>query len=846
MCGGEVPSEYEHDQLKARLDWRGDLGELDIKQDKIDKIDHEAMYSDAEDDPLGDPPDLEESDSVNTSVYDRLEATQASTAISTDTEVAGDMLNLTMGQPELPAPQDTHESADDFNQDDNPLEDMFQVPTEAPVFRVPLPAKPRLDPRALMAEAKLKSGWRTLPPPPSLRRHIDDPDSDTRNVVLRALQTPTVTDTQVEVANPQNTNPLDLEWDVNRDKALQVMQERRRRESHSSSAGSHSSSGKRHRSGSQSRNETDTKKGRQTPTEDWTSLGPVATGQMRTLDWSQNILEPRKPGWKPAAGDAPATPQHTVKSVVKATGKSTPEPAAGAKAKPWVKPASELTSRGVGHGQVIAEKLQQIANMGPAATSQFTRDERDRKKKPESRKVNFPTPEEREACRHREKHKDWVVNHKDESIGERYHSIKRQTHRYGLEIQSLRFFQLDNHVNLACQVLAITDWVEEFNELSHNPIPEVPEALLAPYSGSKTAQGQFLLPPSSEEPGITDVRTRSQAVWIYLCAILQYFEDDMATQEGALYGGKTRKPSALVLYIMEHVNPGLLEPYRVHWHNIVGKTPWLAFRETLNGEELQWFYQELEPEDPSEVEKATKDVYRRAVEDAAQWEGVDRPIPPSRTDEAETRNSPGVQLPDYEDTPDCQTQPAASAPPDRAHKFEPGPDWTKITERRTSPGATEVQPGTTPADSLDKELGKDKVNDVLGDYLQETETESAVKNLLRAHPELAGNEVPEAMDMDEQPPPESVAETQGVGDQPMETEQTAVSPGSFQPELGMPGYNQSLVGSTDQPPSPMMAEENALLDADQDAPGPNQSKAPGASRPDGSPGSKMVLQKRKT
>ena len=109
------------------MSWRGDPGELDIKQDKIDKIDHEAMYSDDEDNLLGDSLDLEESDSVNTSVYDRLEATPASTAISTDTEAAGDMLNLTMGQLELPAPQDTHESADDFNQDDNPLEDMFQV-----------------------------------------------------------------------------------------------------------------------------------------------------------------------------------------------------------------------------------------------------------------------------------------------------------------------------------------------------------------------------------------------------------------------------------------------------------------------------------------------------------------------------------------------------------------------------------------------------------------------------------------------------------------------------------------------------------------------------------------------
>ena len=182
------------------------------------------------------------------------------------------------------------------------------------------------------------------------------------------------------------------------------------------------------------RDETSIKKGKQTPTEDRISPGSVAASQMLTLDWSQDILEPHKPGWKLATGDAPATPQHSVKSVVKAAGKPTPEPIAGAKTKPWIKPASELTSRGVGHGQVIAEKLQRIANMGPAAASRFTGDERDRKKKPESKKANFLTAQEREACRRREKHKDWVVNHKEESIGERYHSIKRQAHRYGSEI----------------------------------------------------------------------------------------------------------------------------------------------------------------------------------------------------------------------------------------------------------------------------------------------------------------------------------------------------------------------------------------------------------------------------
>ena len=37
--------------------------------------------------------------------------------------------------------------------------------------------------------------------------------------------------------------------------------------------------------------------------------------------------------------------------------------------------------------------------------------------------------------------------------------------------------------------------------------------------------------------------------------------------------------------------------------------------------------------------------------------------------------------------------------------------------------------------------------------------------------------------------------------------------GTFQPELTGAGYTPSLIGSLDTPPSPIMAADNALLDA---------------------------------
>ena len=140
-------------QLQAH--WNGNPAELEREKDDIDKKDHEAMYTKVDDDYPDNMLDLQESDSVNTSVYDRLGATPASTTISTDTEAASDMLNLTMGPLELLACQEANNLVEDSD-DVNPLVDMFKVPAEGLVPQDPLPAKPQLDPRALMAKVKFK------------------------------------------------------------------------------------------------------------------------------------------------------------------------------------------------------------------------------------------------------------------------------------------------------------------------------------------------------------------------------------------------------------------------------------------------------------------------------------------------------------------------------------------------------------------------------------------------------------------------------------------------------------------------------------------------------------------
>ena len=597
---GEQIQPFEHDGLQTRADWVGDPKELKRVNDEVDWKDHEEMY--LEDYP-DDVPDLEDTSSVEVSVQDQLGATPANTTISTDTEAAGDMLNLSMGTsiaPEFDRQDEPGTGCSDAApSDDEQFQDMFKAPEKVPEHQNWASSMPPfLDFRALMAEAQFKSSHRQLPPP----RYKDD--KDTSNVIVKTMQQPKPKKAaDILVADPRNSDPLDLLRDASRDDTLELMKERRRKELRSSSTASRSSSAsKRHHSSSRSRDETDHKKGHPTP--DWEhAMLQEETPSPRqqssvlahkfNLNWHQDILEPLKPKWKPAARNALATPQHKVQSVVQpAPDKPTP---------------NKLTSSGRGRGRVITEKLQDMA-MGPAARSRYTGKEN--KEKPSPKKLGFPSREEVEAQKRHEARKDWVCNHQEESIGERYFALKQQIGRYPQEIRALRFFELEGkESDLACQVIAIMDWAVEYNEFMTHPLPKIPTELLVPYSGPRQGRGQFLLAPTFEDTHSTDVRIQCQARWTYLCAILQYFEDDMVTREGALYGGRVCRPSALVLYIMERVNPGLPENFRVEWPSIMGSTPWLAARDHMTPEDKDRFNNEALSDLAMDLEVATEEVY---------------------------------------------------------------------------------------------------------------------------------------------------------------------------------------------------------------------------------------------
>ena len=218
----------------------------------MDQKDHEEMY--LEDYP-DDVPDLEDTSSVEVLVQDRHGVTPANTTISTDTEAAGDMLNLSTGTSIAVESYWQGEPntgcSDVAPSDDEQFQDMFKVLEKEPECQGQVSAMlPGLDFQALMAEAQLKSGRRQLPPPP-LPPHYKD-DKDTRNVIVKSMQQPKPKKAEdIPVADPQNSDPLGVLRDASRDTALELMKERRWKESRSSSTAPRSSSAsKRHHSSS--------------------------------------------------------------------------------------------------------------------------------------------------------------------------------------------------------------------------------------------------------------------------------------------------------------------------------------------------------------------------------------------------------------------------------------------------------------------------------------------------------------------------------------------------------------------------------------------------------------------
>ena len=58
---------------------------------------------------------------------------------------------------------------------------------------------------------------------------------------------------------------------------------------------------------------------------------------------------------------------------------------------------------------------------------------------------------------------------------------------------------------------------------------------------------------------------------------------------------------------------------------------------------------------------------------------------------------------------------------DRPHKFQPGPGWSEVSGMDSHPQDSASYQTAAEYDSIDKELGREQVMEVLGDYLAKQE-----------------------------------------------------------------------------------------------------------------------------
>ena len=167
------------------------------------------------------------------------------------------------------------------------------------------------------------------------------------------------------------------------------------------------------------------------------------------------------------------------------------------------------------------------------------------------------------------------------------------------------------------------------------------------------------------------------------------------------------------------------------------------------------------------------------MEDAAWREAGNQPMPPSRANKEQPRNQLGQQPQPLQNSPEQQPpQPSPSAEPKEwPHKFQLGPDWVMVTKRDAGPRETLPYHILAEYDAIDKELGREKVQDVLEDYLDKTTTVGQV--LISENPGITGSEVTKVMEVDTQ----EAEPAAKVLDQLTETEQLELSPQDFLPGI---------------------------------------------------------------
>ena len=365
------------------------------------------------------------------------------------------------------------------------------------------------------------------------------------------------------------------------------------------------------------------------------------------------------------------------------------------------------------------------------------------------------------------------------------------------EVQSLRYFGR-NARDFAMGIIAIADWGRRYLDKGlRYPIPTFPPYLFMPLPESRQVGAQVPVKPSQLGYPGGDVRHHCRESWKWPVMVLQFWTDEATVTDGAVYGGRVRPASALAVYVMSTVNPGLKPGSKVSWEDVITRMPWMSKRlhGMTAGQEQTVRCQALPmPGESSELEVLSEKLHTEYL---------------SKMPSAGGGRSPLGRVGTL-----------------RIHLKKAEKGWTQANQSGTGPGVGNLNqyPKEAPSQSKQEKSNQPSCSPLTNELLDPGE-------------ELLGELDYE--DVEESNPGPDPEIAQAITHIPqvdvcadVEMQHVRPPPG-FEPEVVKAGYDVNLVRSDQAEPgssSPVMAGEDRMLDVEE-----SQPRAPGNGQPGHSP-----------
>ena len=221
----------------------------------------------------------------------------------------------------------------------------------------------------------------------------------------------------------------------------------------------------------------------------------------------------------------------------------------------------------------------------------------------------------------RKEHEKWcklIIENPALYIEGRSHKIRPEEHE--VEIEAMRFFG-SGVERAAIDILAIIDWAAEYVKISNHPVPDIPSFLRTPFIMGRPAVHPIPDDPMESLMKEKCVRTKAQRLWLYLCALLQFWTDEATTaSRKVLYGGRRWPANPMIKRIRAVLNPSFREHFKITWASIAASTSWMQAQLYFGDDDRALFQAEPgpTPEIQNRLEAAVEERWERYLKEGAQ------------------------------------------------------------------------------------------------------------------------------------------------------------------------------------------------------------------------------------